>query len=279
MDFRPGAGIRIAPHFYTTDDEIAHTIHELSAIIHSAPYIERSTCDPMSTQVTSSEAAGQHLQRSLSTGQLSMIAIGGAIGTGLFLGSGFAIGLAGPAVLLVFAIGALIALLLMGCLAEMTVAHPTSGSFGAWAEYYLIPLAGFLVRYLYWSVHRPGRGHGGHRHRRLMRYWFPARPRAGFGYLFVLLLPPSCSASTPSRSAPSVQSSTRSPSLKVLAIVGFLRAPRRDARLQQRDASSMGLHLFTASGGFFPPGSSGTWKATIVVLFSYFVGDDRRRRR
>ena len=48
------------------------------------------------------------LHRRLSSGQLSMIAIGGAIGTGLFLGSGFAIGFAGPAVLLSYAIGAVI---------------------------------------------------------------------------------------------------------------------------------------------------------------------------
>ena len=91
------------------------------------------------------------LQRRLSSARLTMIAIGGAIGTGLFLGSAFAIGLAGPAVLVSYAIGALIALLLMGCLAEMTVAHPTTGSFGAYAEYYLGPLAGFLVRYAYWT--------------------------------------------------------------------------------------------------------------------------------
>lgn len=40
--------------------------------------------------------------------------------------------------------------MLMGCLAEMTVAHSTSGSFGAYAEFYISPLAGFLVRYAYW---------------------------------------------------------------------------------------------------------------------------------
>ena len=71
------------------------------------------------------------LRRSLTARRMTMIAIGGAIGTGLFLGSGVAISLAGPAVLLTYLIGAVIALLLMGCLAEMTVAHPTSGSFGA----------------------------------------------------------------------------------------------------------------------------------------------------
>src|ERR1700753_1168718 len=86
------------------------------------------------------------LKRSLSSRQLAMIAIGGAIGTGLFLGSSFAIGLAGPGVLGSYLIGALITLLLMGCLAEMTIVHPVSGSFGAWAEYYISPLAGFLVR-------------------------------------------------------------------------------------------------------------------------------------
>ena len=92
------------------------------------------------------------LRRGLTSAQLTMIAIGGAIGTGLFLGSSFAISFAGPAVIVSYAIGALIALLLMGCLAEMTVAHPTSGSFGAWAEFYIGPLAGYLVRYAYWSA-------------------------------------------------------------------------------------------------------------------------------
>ena len=77
------------------------------------------------------------LRRTLSAGRMTMIAIGGAIGTGLFLGSGFAIELAGPAVLVSYALGAVIALLVMGCLAEMTIAHPTSGSFGAYAEHYV----------------------------------------------------------------------------------------------------------------------------------------------
>ena len=67
------------------------------------------------------------LRRDLTARRMTMIAIGGAIGTGLFLGSGFAIGLAGPGVLVSYVIGALIALLLMGCLAEMTVATRLPG--------------------------------------------------------------------------------------------------------------------------------------------------------
>ncbi|MDA4936539.1 amino acid permease, partial [Acinetobacter baumannii] len=56
-----------------------------------------------------------------------------------------------PAVIVSYAIGGLIAFALMACLAEMTVQHPTSGSFGAYAEHYISPLAGFLVRYCYWA--------------------------------------------------------------------------------------------------------------------------------
>src|SRR5580658_10444091 len=122
------------------------------------------------------------LHRGLSTGQLSMIAIGGAIGTGLFLGSGSAIHLAGPAVLLSYAIGALIALLLMGCLAEMTVAHPTTGSFGAYAEFYLGPLAGYMVRYAYWSAIVFAVGTEVTAIAVYMRFWYPNVP----GWLWIL---------------------------------------------------------------------------------------------
>ena len=122
------------------------------------------------------------LHRGLSTGQISMIAIGGAIGTGLFLGSGLAIGFAGPGVLLSYSIAGLIALLLMGCLAEMTVAHPTSGSFGAWAEFYIGPLAGFLVRYAYWSSVVLAVGTEVAAIAVYMRFWYPAVP----GWIWIL---------------------------------------------------------------------------------------------
>src|SRR5215831_17306400 len=116
------------------------------------------------------------LRRTLSARRLSMIAIGGAIGTGLFLGSGFAISVAGPGVLVSYLIGALIALLLMGCLAEMTVVHPTSGSFGAYAEYYLGPLAGYLVRYAYWTGNVLAVGTEVTAIALYMQFWFPASP-------------------------------------------------------------------------------------------------------
>ena len=90
------------------------------------------------------------LQHQLSAAQVAMIALGSTIGTGLFLTSAISVKLAGPAVILSFAAGALITLTVMWALAEMAVEHPAAGSFGLYAEMYLGPWAGFVARYTYW---------------------------------------------------------------------------------------------------------------------------------
>src|ERR1700716_1663228 len=91
------------------------------------------------------------LERSLSPRQLTMIGLGGALGTGLFTGSGIAISYAGPGVLLSYVVAACIALAVTYSLSEMAVAHPAAGSFGLYADLYLSPWIGFLVRYTYWA--------------------------------------------------------------------------------------------------------------------------------
>src|SRR5258707_10363577 len=106
------------------------------------PFIPRVARAPLMKTDSPEIESGEQLTRGLSSGQLSMIAIGGAIGTGLFLGSSLAVNLAGNGVIFSYMLGALIALLFMGALAEMAVAHPTAGSFGVYAELYLNPLAG-----------------------------------------------------------------------------------------------------------------------------------------
>src|ERR1700732_1268507 len=97
-----------------------------------------------------SREAGLH--KDLSRSQLIMIGLGGAIGTGLFMGSGLAIGYAGPAVVLSFAIAALAAGAIVFSLSEMAVVHPPAGSFGTYAEIYLNPWAGFIVPHSYWMA-------------------------------------------------------------------------------------------------------------------------------
>jgi L-asparagine transporter-like permease len=220
------------------------------------------------------------LRRDLSAGRMTMIAIGGAIGTGLFLGSGFAIGLAGPGVLLSYLIGAVIALLLMGCLAEMTVAHPTSGSFGAYAEHYIGPLAGFLVRYSYWTGNVLAVGTEVTAIALYMHFWFPSLP----GWLPIVTF----SALLIALNARSVNVfgtveywfST----IKVIAIVLFivlasyivLRSPGALPAAggagggAGAGAATVGFHNYTAYGGFLPRGLWGVWIAVIIAIFSYF---------
>ena len=85
------------------------------------------------------EADGLH--RRLKQRQLTMMAIGGAIGVGLFLGSSVTIRLAGPGVILSYILGAGIALIMSYVLTEMAVVHPVAGAFGVYAEKYLNPWA------------------------------------------------------------------------------------------------------------------------------------------
>jgi AAT family amino acid transporter len=90
------------------------------------------------------------LRGQLSAGQMAMVAVGGSIGTGLLLGSGAAVQIAGPAVVLTYVAGAMIAWTVTMALGEMASVHPAAGSFGVYAELYLNPWAGFVARYGYW---------------------------------------------------------------------------------------------------------------------------------
>jgi len=209
-----------------------------------------------------SREAGLH--KKLTARQMSMIAIGGAIGTGLFLGSKFAIGFAGPGVVVSYVIGGLIALLLMGCLAEMTVAHSTSGSFGAYAEHYVSPLAGFLVRYCYWSSIVLAVGTEVTAVAEYMKFWFPDVAAwiwiIGFSAVLVGVNAYSVKAFG------SVEywfSAT-----KVFAIVAFILLAA-GLLVGGRDAVPVAENL-TGQGGFMPNGWSGVWVGVIISIFSYF---------
>ena len=205
------------------------------------------------------------LRRSLSAGQLSMIAIGGAIGTGLFLGSGFAIGTAGPSVLGSYVIGGVISLLLMGALAEMTVAHPAAGSFGVFADRYLGPLGGFVIRWAYVAGIALAVGTEVTAVAIYMQFWWPGVPGvwwiAGFSAVLVAINMADVKLFGSVEYVLSL--------VKVLAIVAFLGlgawwvfgpAPLPGA----------GLANYTQAGGIFPNGVGSMWVAVIIAIFSYF---------
>ena len=96
------------------------------------------------------EATGPGLSRSLRSRHVSMIAVGGIIGAGLFVGSGASIAMVGPAVILSYAIAGLVILAVMRMLSEMASLHPGAGSFTELVRLGLGERAGFVCGWLYW---------------------------------------------------------------------------------------------------------------------------------
>ena len=203
------------------------------------------------------------LKQQLTAGQMSMLAIGGAIGTGLFLGSAYAIQMAGPSVLLSYLIGGVIALLLMGCLAEMTSEHPTPGSFGDYAEFYLSPLCGYLVRYSYWSCVVLAVGTEVTAIGMYMQYWFPGSAAWPWVLMFSAMVVVINIIGVKWFGQVEYVLST----IKVLAIIAFIVIGIGILAFSANP--TYGVHNFTSGGGFMPFGMSGMWFATIVSIFSY----------
>lgn len=92
------------------------------------------------------------LQRGLQERHIRLMALGSAIGVGLFLGSANAIRLAGPAILLSYVLGGLAIFIIMRALGEMAVQNPVAGSFSRYAQDYLGPLPGYLTGWNYWFM-------------------------------------------------------------------------------------------------------------------------------
>src|SRR5579871_528333 len=90
------------------------------------------------------------LRHQLSAAQMAMVAVGGSIGTGLLLGSGAAMEIAGPAAILSFVAAAFINWTVAMALGELACAHPAAGSFGVYGDLYLNAFAGFIARSGYW---------------------------------------------------------------------------------------------------------------------------------
>jgi len=225
-----------------------------------------NTSPPPKIAPDASTIAGREagLHRALSGAQLVMIGLGGAIGTGLFMGSGVAIGYAGPAVILSYAIAAIAAVAVVFSLSEMAVMHPTAGSFGTYAEIYLNPWAGMIARYSYWMAQVIAVGGEAVAAGVYMTFWFPGTPvwLWSLGFAFVLLY-------FNSRSVNNFGSIEYWLALiKVVAIVIFIILGL--ATVFGIWTKPVGLHNLTGlPGGFMPRGFGGVWMAVIVGVFSF----------
>jgi L-asparagine transporter-like permease len=216
----------------------------------------------MSPEGVAEQEAG--LRQGLGRGQIIMIGLGGAIGTGLFAGSSLAIGSAGPGVVLSYAIAGFIALVVVFSLSEMAVAHPAAGSFGVYAETYLNPLAGFVVRYTYWAGQVIATAGEAVASGVYMTWWFPGTPvwlwSMGFGVVILALN---------ARSVGTFGSAEYVFSLvKVCAIVLFIILGA--AKIFGLGSSPVGVvNLVHSQGGLLPHGMLGVWMAVIVGCFSF----------
>ncbi len=204
------------------------------------------------------------LRQGLGKAQVVMIALGGAIGTGLFAGSTLAIGYAGPGVVVSYIIAGFIALAMVLSLSEMAVVHPSAGSIGVYAELYLNPWAGFVVRYTYWAAEVIAVGGEMVAAGIYMTYWFPGTPvwlwSLGFGAALVLIN---------ARSVKNFGAAEYAFALiKVCAIVIFIVLGL--SAIFGLGVAPIGVtNLTRSAGGLFPHGFRGVWMAVIVGVFSY----------
>lgn len=103
-----------------------------------------------------------------------MLSLGGAIGTGLFLGSGEVIAQTGPiGAIIAYVLGGLIAYMVMLCLGELAVHMPVAGSFGAYAQKYIGPGTGYMISWVYWLTWTATLGTEFTAAALLMQEWFP----------------------------------------------------------------------------------------------------------
>src|SRR5438552_4448765 len=119
---------------------------------------------------------------------MTMVAVGGSIGTGLLLGSAAAIEIAGPAVILSFLLAAFINLTVTMALGELACAHPAAGSFGIYGDLYLNSWFGFISRAGYWAAIAISIGAEMVAAATYMAYWYPQLPAAVWVAAFSLLL-------------------------------------------------------------------------------------------
>lgn len=200
-----------------------------------------------------------HLRRELTAGQMAMVAIGGAIGTGLLLGSGAAVQVAGPAIILTYGLAALVAFAIATALGEMSSLHPDAGSFGVYADKYLNHWAGFVSRYGYWFCLLMAISGEFVASAIYMKYWFPQVPAvvwiAGFAALLlsINLLDVHQFGSFESWFA----------MIKVVVIVAFILIGATLLFGGKAPAH------YTTHGGFLPRGAAGPFLALAFVLFNF----------
>ncbi|MEV7884647.1 amino acid permease [Streptomyces sp. NPDC002817] len=142
---------------------------------------------PSTTSVEASQEPDVSLSHGLKQRHLSMIALGGVIGAGLFVGSGAGIAAAGPSIVVAYVLSGLLVMLVMRMLGEMSAAYPSSGSFSAHAERAIGPWAGFTAGWSFWILLCTAVGLEGIGAAKIVTGWLPGTPEWAWVALFMVV--------------------------------------------------------------------------------------------
>ncbi|NKX56443.1 amino acid permease [Arthrobacter sp. E918] len=201
----------------------------------------------------------------MSRRQLTMMSLGGAIGTGLFIGSGSGIAAAGPAVVVSFAVAGFLVILLMNMMAEMAAARPDAGAFSVYAEKAMGFTAGAVIGWLYWIQAVVVIAAEATAAAAITAAWFPAIPQGVWVLAFLAVF-----------TAVNLMAVSGFGTfeywfamLKVLAIVGLLAVGAAMIFGLLPGVAAPGLDNLFGHGGFAPHGITGICSALLIVVFAF----------
>lgn len=204
------------------------------------------------------------LKHGLSNRHIQLIALGGSIGTGLFLGISQTIKLAGPSVILGYTIAGLIAFFMMRQLGEMVVEEPVSGSFSYFAYKFWSPFAGFMSGWNYWVLNilvcmaeLSAIG-------LYVQYWWPDIPTWGSALAFFLLI----NAINLTHVKVFGEMEFLFSIIKIVAIIGMIGFGAWLLASGHAGETASISNLW-ALGGFFPNGLTGLVMAMAIIMFSF----------
>ncbi|NUU66105.1 amino acid permease [Enterobacteriaceae bacterium BIT-l23] len=207
---------------------------------------------------------GDSLKRGLKNRHIQLIALGGAIGTGLFLGIADTIKMAGPSVILGYAIGGFIAFLIMRQLGEMVVEEPVAGSFSHFAYKYWGDFAGFASGWNYWVLYVLVAMAELTAVGKYIQYWWPEIPTwiSALGFFVVINLINLSNVKIYG------EMEFWFAIIKVVAIIGMI-AFGAYLLLSGNGGPQASVTNLWNEGGFFPYGVTGLVMAMAVIMFSF----------
>jgi GABA permease len=202
------------------------------------------------------------LKRGLKQRHLTMIAIGGVIGAGLFVGSGVVINETGPAAFLSYAVTGVLIILVMRMLGEMATANPSTGSFADYARKALGGWAGFSVAWLYWYFWVIVVGFEAVAGAQTLTFWIDAPL-----WLLSLILMTLMTATNLFSVASYGEFEYWFAGIKVFAIIVFLVLGTAFV-LGLWPGQGVDFSNLTSHGGFLPNGVGAIFSSIVVVIFS-----------